>query len=236
MTGSKTKSRPGEDKTESTAALHLPDPALDGLDLSRSKLSEIRAKLASCKVIHDEGIGLNYRAFVDHLKGMTSLEVKGFRFIALRTRGSLFVLTNKSPENIYEIAPGLMSVDFRKRCILDNEGKRMYLSAITTGELGTIQSVAKQAMQLPAKFSYSGIEDFREKLALCHCDDFSCKKFAEKVKFIVRFSDEADRDYTLIIAGEDERAYRLYISPKTGINGAFHLSYGSENLYMFSDV
>ena len=111
----------------------------------------------------------------------------------------------------------------------------MYLSLITSREFGQICMLATQPPQALSGFSYTSLEDFQAKMAACHCDSFDPAKFAKKVRVIGRRTDDQDRPYTVVIAGDDEMVFRLYIATERPIRLAHELSYGSQKLYLVHD-
>jgi len=238
MAGSKLKPpRGGSDKTEATIALSLPDPNVDNVSSFPKQGSDaLRSKLLKCTIVHDE-LGLNIRALADHLQGMTPLNIGTFKFISLRTKKRYFVLTTQSPENVYEVAPSLMGVDFKKRCILDSNGKQMYLSLVTAEEVIMLQSLSENRGK--RAIDYSSTEEFQRKLATCHAEEFDCHSFAKRVKMVIDYKDEYDQPYTLVIAGkkgENERTYKLYVSPNEETKVGFKLQYGNKTLYLTPEL
>ncbi len=235
-------------RPDATVSFEVHDPALDNLSFSPKKLSMIQAKLAGCSVVLNDA-GVRFSNFVKNLRGMTPIDIKGFKFVALRTRTSLFVLTTEAPEKIYEIAQGLMSVDFKKRCILRTQtGKTMYLSMINSGELRQMMGVALQekvhteradSIAVPEDGMVS-FDDFRKKLAECRLilsiDPFDPKEFADSVKFVSGFSDPEGRSYYFITAGSDERAYMMYVnSPQVASLTGIQLAYGNDTCILIPE-
>jgi len=235
-------------RPDATVSFQIQDPALDNLSFSAQRLSLIQAKLAGCSVVLNDA-GVRFSNFVKNLRGMTPIDIKGFKFVALRTRSSLFVLTTEAPENLYEIAQGLMSVDFKKRCILRTQtGKTMYLSMITSGDLKQMMSVAVQEKARAVKSDSIAVpedgivtfEDFQQKLAACNVilslDPFDPKEFAASLKFVSGFSDPEGRSYYFITVGEDERAYMMYVnSPQVASLTGIQLGYGSDTCILISE-
>ncbi len=211
--------------TDSTVSARLADPALSKLGpFSSEKLPAIQRRLAGCVVIQNDA-GLKYSNFVKNLKGMTPISVQGNMLVALRTRSSLFVLTNVAPESLYDHAPGLMDVDFKRRCTVSREdGKCMYLCMITSAELNKILRVAAQEKAVPQNVETMvpagevvGFEEFQKKLAACEVvispdSEFDARKLAAELKFVSLFRDSDDNQYYLLMAGEDEVPYRMYVN------------------------
>ncbi len=241
--GASKKARP-----DATVSFQVQDPALDKLSFSAQRLGALQKKLRSCSVVLNDA-GVRFHNFVNNLRGMTPIDIKGFKFVALRTRSSLFVLTTDAPEKLYEIAQGLMSVDFKKRCILRTEsGKTMYLSMINSGELRQMMGVAIQEKVRAEKTDSIAVpedgmvsfEDFQKKLAACNVilslDPFDPKEFSESLKFVSGFSDPEGRSYYFITAGEDERAYMMYVnSPEVSSLTGIQLGYGSDTCILMPE-
>lgn len=216
----------GRFSSDSTVSARLADPALSKLaPFSSEKLPSLQRRLASCVIIRNDA-GIKYSNFVNNLKGMTPISVQGKTLIALRTRSSLFVLTSAAPESLYDHAPGLMDVDFKRRCTISREdGKCMYLCMITSGELNQIMRVAAQEKATvsddrtlsPEVNEVVRFEEFQRKLAACDLvispdPDFDVRKLAAELKFVTLFRDGDDNQYYLLMSGEDELPYRMYVN------------------------
>lgn len=216
----------GKFSSDSTVSARLADPALSKLaPFSSEKLPNLQRRLASCIMIQNDA-GINYSNLVKNLRGMTPISVQGSTLVALRTRSSLFVLTNSAPESLYDNAPGLMSVDFKRRCTVSREdGKCMYLCMITSAELNQILRVASQEKATPQSVEtivpgpddVVGFDDFQRKLAICDLvispnPEFDVKKFAAELKFVSLFRDKEDNQYYLLMSGNDEIPYRMYVN------------------------
>ncbi|MBU0528026.1 MAG: hypothetical protein ABH983_00710 [Candidatus Micrarchaeota archaeon] len=242
------KGVPKKARPDATVSFQIQDPALDNLSFSAQRISALQKKLEGCSVVLNDA-GVRFHNFVKNLRGMTPIDIKGFKFIALRTRSSLFVLTTDTPENLYEIAPGLMSVDFKKRCIIRTEtGKTMYISMIDSGDLKQMMSVAIQEKARVAKVDSIAVpsdgmilfEEFQEKLAACtvilSLDPFDPKEFAGSLKFVSGFSDPEGRSYYFITAGDDERAYMMYVnSPEVSSLTGIQLGYENDTCILMAE-
>lgn len=240
----------GKFSTGSTVASRLQDPSLDRIGkFSAERLDALKKKLSVCSVILNE-IGLDYGAFVQNMKGMASLSVGGIDMMALRTRGSLFVLCKKPTESIYELAKGLGAVDFKRRCILKTpQDGHLYLSMITSGELARIMSVAAmekkvpigaQSIAPPSQGNVS-LEEFRRKIANCVPEllvdsHFDPKAFAESLRFVWTFRDDKDQQHYVLIAGEEEINYRMYVnSDSVSALMGIPLAYGKDSCVLIKD-
>lgn len=212
--------------TNPTVSARLADPALSRLGpFSSEKLPNLQRRLGSCVVIQNDA-GIRYSNFVKNLKGMTPVSVAGTTMVALRTRSSLFVLTNVAPESLYDKAPGLMDVDFKRKCTVSREdGKCMYLCMITSVELDQIMRVAAQEKATvhdertmsPEVNEVVNFDEFQKKLAACEVvispdPEFDARKLAAELKFVSLFRDDEDNQYYLLMAGEDELPYRMYVN------------------------
>jgi hypothetical protein len=217
----------GRFTSDSTVSARLADPALSKLaPFSSEKLPNLQKRLASCVVIQNDA-GIKYSNFVANLKGMTPVPVAGSTLVALRTRSSLFVMTNVAPESLYDNAPGLMNVDFKRRCTVSREdGKCMYLCMITSGELNQILRVSAQekatvhdmrTISPEVNEDIVSFDEFQRKLAACEVvispdPEFDIKRLAAELKFVSLFRDKEDNQYYLLMAGEDEIPYRMYVN------------------------
>lgn len=244
MVMTRQRSQPPEEKDDATVARRLKDPGFDKLKgFSSEKLESLRRKFASYQIVHNE-IGMNFSNFLANLKGMNPVPIKGFTFMALISRGSVFVLSNKTPETSYEAAQGLMGVDFKRKCILENpEGKRMYVSMISPTEYNLMLSLAVQTSMAPQVTGTIApqadgaipLEQFKQKLLKCALifttdPDFNLKKFAESVDLVSPFRGDDDQRHYYLVVGKDERGYILYVNPKARPDmTATRLSYGNDH-------
>jgi hypothetical protein len=216
----------GKFSSDSTVSARLSDPALSRLaPFSSEKLPNLQRRLAACVVIRNEA-GIKYSNFVNNLKGMTPISLQGTTLVALRTRSSLFIMTSAAPESLYDNAPGLMNVDFKRRCMVSREdGKCMYICMINSAELNQIMRVAAMEKAPPQNSGTIApgpdevvhFEEFAEKLAACEVvispvPGFDVKKLAAELKFVSLFRDSDDNRYYLLMAGDEEIPYRMYVN------------------------
>jgi hypothetical protein len=252
MVGARNKDN--KTRSESTVAVRLPDPFLDNITFSAKNLEGLKKKLSGCRMTHDDAGIKDFSNFVKNLKGMTPIKVGDLTFIALRTGGSLFVLTNEHPENLYE-NPALMEVDLKRRSIIETgSGKSMFVCMINSTELTKIMNASAQSSTVKrvtmdigpnlyeavdeGDCSLISMEDFKNKLALCSVilsidPDFDVQEFSKSIKFLTIFLDEKNKPYYFMTVGEEEELFRLYVSPDDHQSlSATHLSFGSEEFVL----
>lgn len=228
MAPSHRKQGNGGREADSTLVFSVVDPKLDKLTLpsSESTLTALRKKLLSCSMVLDD-VGLTgFETFVNNLRGVSPLLFCKAKLFLLRTKRSLFLLSNKPPEELYEMSPGFMDIDFKKRCILHSaeDSRYLYMSLITTTDLdklrGAISASMRQAMKptlAPTEGQGVDLADFRGKLSGCqviggNAEGFDMKDFARDVKFAITFKDDNDSLYYFIIADPNEDMFRLYVN------------------------
>jgi hypothetical protein len=241
------------DSTLATSASALDASSARGLPQMPAKnLGAIRARLERCTVVPgSNSSGINFDPFVKNLRGMSQITIGGIPLIILRTRSTLTVLSNRSPEDLYEVAQALMSVDFKRRCQLEREdSKIMYLCRISRTELNILMQTAAQARAVPEpeetiEPSSDGVVKFdqlKAKLAKCNvvvspeAPNFNPRLFASGLRFAASFQDENEERYYYLVVGDAEIAYRLHVNPKkNGDLGATVLSYQDDTCMLVPD-
>ncbi len=201
------------DTSEATVGIVLPDVQPDRInEFSTRNLEAIRERLSGFRVEVDDGVNFNFAGFIRRMRGTNILNVDGMKFILLRTRNTYFAMTTVSPETMHDRIPGLMDVDFKKRVILEKDGKKMYLSVLSQESLDKLSLLAERQEQPSSRsFSFRNAIDLRGKLLRSESDTIDCGEFACGVKFVtIEFFDENDRPYRTIIHGKSEDAYRIY--------------------------
>jgi len=190
------------------------------------KLPGLKAKLASCRVLHSDIDKFDFGIFVNNLQGMNKFTIADALFIAVRTTNNSFVISKVPCETLYDKCAGLMDIDLKQRVILDSGGgSGLYLYRVRGRELKSMESLStitapKAAPDTMVPDMSSIVVDdkeFREKLAKCEYlkgteGGFDVAEFAAGVKFVCKYQDGHDNAYYYIQAGKDEDSYRLYVN------------------------
>ena len=223
------KGRGPKSDTDSTVSMRIYDPALEKISFSGANIESLKKRLSLCTLVHNQA-GINFQNFISNLKGMSPIKLGDVDLVAIRTRKSLFLLSNLMPENLYEI-PALMDVDLKMNCILKTHtGKPMYICLISSNDFLRIMNASRklsprQSIDIASSlyeaiekedYSLLSLEEFTGQIARCRVtftleQDFSARKFAESIKFFTVFKDEQDEPHYFIQAGENEDPYRLYV-------------------------
>ena len=216
---------------DATMSFQAYDPGVEkvGLLSPDAKLTSLRANLSACAVRYNES-GVIFENFVKNIRGVGPIPMKGIKMFLTRTRSSLFLISDTSPESLYEITKAFMDVDFKKKCILEKEnGKLLYLFHISSEEATKVRSIAAQeqpATQKPRidtlvpqeEAIIVDLEDFKKKLKACSdiisdsTGGFNINNFADKIRFVSTFKDDNDDPYYFVISGDNENTYRLYVN------------------------
>jgi hypothetical protein len=149
--------------------------------------------------------------------------LKAVRFLVLHTRTKpvFFLVYDVPMESLYENRHIMSSgVDLKKRDILlDESGKRLYLSRVWYYELNKLNELA--ALSAKKKESLGsgeafGLDELKAKLsrsASVHVvgEGFSMQAFVDGVIFNFPQVDDHN-DYRYIVSGEEQSYYRLYVN------------------------
>lgn len=229
MTGSRIRKFSTDDATMSFPAY---DPGVDkiGLTSSEGKLASLRKNLSACKEkYNDSGVILEH--YIKNLKGLNPILVPGVKMFLTRTRSSLFLLSDTSPESLYEISKGFMAIDFKKKCILENEktGKFLYLLHVSSEDVRVVRSVAAKlnpqqpvakeptvdtlAIREGASFE---LEKFKGKMKTGDMvsgtiNGLTLAEFVDKIADVLTFDDENGTSHYFIV-DEQYKRFRLYVN------------------------
>ncbi|MBD3210728.1 hypothetical protein GF318_05085 [Candidatus Micrarchaeota archaeon] len=252
------KDKPDSRKADATVAdsMRVPDPRFDKISSffsSADKLPAIKKKLGSCAVLHND-TKVVFDNFVANLRGMGRFSIGGVNFVSLRTRGSNFLLCDRSAENLYEVSTGLMDVDLKRRLILQsNGGKFLYLYLVTSEEIERMAMLAAKDKKQEDKNTlvHNGangpavdFDSFVGKLKNCTFlggteDSFDVLEFAASVQFAITYEDTLGNPYYYIIAGKENDGYRLYVDRPTHDLDSFQamhmLSFNQEMCKLFRE-
>lgn len=226
------------DATQSASAI-LDDPFFDRISAhldqvgSKRTLGEIRSLLSSCVISTDmdgkpvNGAKVNFENFIKNLQGCKEFSIGSAVLTCVRTRGSLFIITNTIPDTLYELSPAIMHAELKRKTILmDKTGKAHYLCRINSRDLAILQKVASTYKPMEEKKPTTlepdtsnpsvDLDQFVKQLKVCglveKTEEFSTPEFARSIKFVTTYNDDNDNTYYFIVAGENDDSYRLYVN------------------------
>jgi hypothetical protein len=246
MAGQRNQGKDGGMREDPTVMFDTRDPKIERVNLfsAQERLTPLRERLSGCTVL-DNQAGVIFENFLKNLRGVAPLSIMGHKLLLVRTRSTVFLLSDTPHETLYETTPALMGVDLRRRCMLETGNrKHLYLINISADECAAIMRIAasdeaaskRGDTMAPGESTAVDMDDFKSKLAASSSDTgLDLVGFSELVKFAYVFKDENDRPYYFLVAGSDENSFRLYVNEPVHQEGAVYFNYRSERCILIRE-